>query len=243
MQMETDSEDLRSVAKTFNLGNHDVKVTENRVVVSGKTSQSWGKDVAFQRSKTEAHLEVVSKKPLLMVYISYLFYALGFLLIFVEDGVSVPTQMRLFVIAIVLLLTPLAMYFILPLKPFILGAAIFYVVIFSFSGFEYLEMAFEIVEDVVGAGYVESFIMGAAMLPILLHLMVSQTMITYRLRLQDEDTSFEVISRGSPAKRLVDYMKRDYLEKSWPDVLRRLFEFRIPLFFLRLSSERMKRCQ
>jgi len=227
----------------FNLGNHDVKVGDEDILVLGKTSGSWGKEVVLNRRTATAQLEVASARPLYLVYASYLLYTLGFLLIFVEDGISASTQIALFAIAALILLLPLLLYFALPLKLFVAMVAIFYILVFTLPGFSQLEMMMEMIKEVVGEGYVESFVMGAGMLPILLYVMVSQTIVEYRLRIRDGDQSFELASRGLPAKRLVDYLERGQLPRDWTDAFRRLLEFRVPLFFLRLSHHRMKRCQ
>lgn len=227
----------------FNLGNHDVRVGNERIVVLGKSSRSWGKEVTLDRGTAKFQIDVAFRRPLYLVYASYLLYAFGFLLIFVEDGIPASTQLILFGIAALLLLVPLVLYFILPLRLFVVFTAIFYLVVFFMPRFGQLEMFLEIVKEVVGEGYVESFVMGAAMLPILLHVMVSQTLVTYKVRIQDGEKSVELISRGAPAKRLMSYMERGQLPRDWTDAFRRLLEFRVPLFFLRLSHQRMKRCQ
>lgn len=227
----------------FNLGNHDVRVGDEEIAVLGKTSRSWGKEVTLDRRTTAVQLEVASARPLYLVYASYLLYTLGFLLIFVEDGISTSTQITLFAIAGVILLLPLLLYFGLPLKLFVAIMVPFYILIFAVPGFSQLEMMMEMVKEVVGEGYVEGFIMGAGMLPILLYVMVSQTIVEYRLRIRDGNRSVELTSRGLPAKRLVNYLERGQLPRDWTDAFRRLLEFRVPLFFLRLSHQRMKRCQ
>jgi hypothetical protein len=237
------SESDESSRVTFNLDKHDVEVGEDRIVVRGKTSDSWGKEVVLDRSTATAETETESARPLYLVYATFAIYTFGFLLIFVQDGIAVSTQMVLFGIAALLILLPLSLYFALPLKLFAVAAVVFYVLTFSFSGLGQLETILSIVEDLVGEDYLEAFIMGAGMLPVLLHVMVSQTIVTRRLRIADQGRAVELTSAGRSAERLVEYLERGSLPGDWADAFRRLLEFRVPLFFLRLSRQRMKRCQ
>ncbi len=226
--------------KTFNLGDYDVDVTPDKVVIRGKTGGEWGKERFLTRPGVEASISVESKAHLKVLYLAYPLYAFAFIMLFVIDGIMLTEQIAIFGVALALLLTPLLLYALLPRVAFMISLAVFFVVVFSFRQASHLRTVLEVVEGVAGAGYVESFIMGASLLPILLHFVVSQTMIKYRLRLKKESELFEVLTWSRSAPALVDYIRFGQRERGFS--LKRFLWFDFPMIFLRLSKDRMKTC-
>ncbi len=219
--------------RTFNLGDFNVRVTPDLITIKGKDPASWGKDLVLDPAKTQASIATESRTPLYIFYLVYAVYAYGFLMFFVTSGISAVTQVSIFALALFVMFMPLIFELLLPTKPFLIATAAFFVVLFSLSETQPLAIAFEAVEKSVGKGNVEAFVIFAAILPILLRRMISQTMIRYRLRLDDGSSRFEALTENPAAVALVDYLNHG--------APRRRF-FRFPLFFLNLSRKRMKPC-
>jgi len=219
--------------KRFNLGDYDVQVAGDEVIVSGKTSDSWQREKVLERSEVEAEISTESRTPVFIFYLVYAMYAVGFLMFFVSSGITPYTQLVVFAIALVILFTPLVLESMLPTKFFLAAAAVFFILVFSLPGLEYLSVAFKSVESAVGKGHVEEFLIFASIFPILLRRMIGQMMVSYRLKLEQGGEKFEVVTESPSAVSLVEYLKDGYSHRSF---------FKMPSFFLNLSRKRMKSC-
>jgi len=229
--------------KTFNMGDYAVRITEGQVEVRSKKGKEWGQAVLFQRASVKASFTPVSRKPLIVLWVGYLFYALGFLTLFVVDGIPQSDQVAVLGIALSLLLVPLLLYIFLPTTIFVAGCAVFFVAIFSAPELGYMGTLFQAAQEAIGGGYVEAFIIGASLFPIVLHVMVGQTIVKYRLLLEEGPNRFEGMAYGSSRSALLRHIAEGPPEMGQGFSLRRLFEFRLPFFFMRLSRGRMKSCQ
>jgi hypothetical protein len=128
---------------------------------------------------------------------------------------------------------PLAFDVLLSTRQFLILTAIFYVAVFSAAGYEPLATAFKAVEQSVGKGYVEAFIIFASILPLLMRRMISQMMISYRLKLEEGSSRFEVLTDNPGAVELVNYLREGPAKRSF---------YKFPMFFLTLSRKKMKPC-
>lgn len=219
--------------RTFNVGDYNIRATPEFVTIQGKTSETYGEDIRLDRQRTQATIDTESRTPLFVFYLVYLAYAVGFLMFFVTTGISVATQASIFGVALALMFTPLIFEVALPTVRFLILTAVFYVCVFSLSGMAPLATAFKAVENAVGEGYVEAFIIFASLFPILLKGMISQMMISYRLRLSEGTEKFEVLTSSPGAPALVEYLRQGPAKRHF---------HKMPFFLMRLSRRRMKPC-
>jgi hypothetical protein len=219
--------------KTFNVGDYNIKASPDYITITGKTPETWGRDIRMDRDRTKATIATESRTPLFIFYLVYVAYALGFLMFFLTTGIGVATQVFILGLALVMMFTPMVLDTALPTRKFLVGTAVFYVIVFSLADYAPLSTAFEAVEGAVGKGYVEAFIIFASVFPILLKRMVSQMMISYRLKLEEGSRKFEVLTESPGAPALMDYLKGETETKAG---------FKLPMFFFRLSRRRMKPC-
>jgi len=243
MGSDVDRLERQRSEKTFNMGDYDVRVTEDEVEVRSKKGKEWGQTVLFKRASVKASFSPVSRKPLIALWVGYLFYALGFMTIFVVDGIPQSDQIAVLALALSLLLVPLLMFIFLPTTIFVAGCAVFFLAVFSAPESGHLGTIFQAAQDAVGKDYVEAFIIGAALLPIVVHMMVIQTIVKYRLSLEEGSNRFEAMAYGSARSSLLRYIREGPPEIGQGLSLRGLFEFKLPFFFMKLSKGRMKSCQ
>jgi hypothetical protein len=227
--------------KVFNLGSCSVGVSREHVIVRGKVGTEWGKEQIFDRNKVEPSVTVRSRSSQYILYIGIGFYILGFMTLFVIDGLRETDQLYLFGLSLFILLLPIVLYVLIPIKPFLVGSAAFYLVIFSLPQGEQLQIIFTVVEDMLGSGYVESFFIGAGMLPIVMHIIVSQTLVRYDFWLKEGDRTFHTQVSGRAAHAAANYIR------NWSPPERRFSPERFmwsdfQMFFLRLSKARTKSC-
>jgi len=227
--------------KVFNLGRFSLSVSRDRVVVRGKVGEEWGREQVFDRGSVETSVTPVSRSSQHVLYAGFAFYLLGYLTLFVVDGLRTPQQLYVFGISLLILLLPLIFYITITLKPFLVFSAAFYLVLFSLPVEGQLGVVFQVVEDMVGAGYVESFFVGASMLPIIMHVIVKQTLVRYDFWLVEENKKFHTRVAGRVAPVAESYIR------NWSPPGRRFspgrfmwFDFQH--FFLRLSKNREKSC-
>jgi len=229
--------------KSFNMGDYTVRVTDDEVEVRSKKGKEWGQTTVFRRASVKASYLPASRKPLIALWAAYPFYALGFMTVFVVDGIRQSDQAAVLGIALSLLLVPLLLHLLLPTTIFIAGCAVLFLAVFSAPEVGQLGILFQAAQEAVGKGYVEAFIMGASLFPIALHAMIRQTIVKYRLVLEEGPRRFETTAYGSSKSALLRCIREGPPERQAGFSLRRLIEFRLPFFFMRLSKERMKSCQ
>jgi hypothetical protein len=227
--------------KIFNLGNYSMEVSEDRVVVRGKVGKEWGKERVFDRENVDTSIEPRSRKSQYILYVGFCFYVLGFMTLFVIDGMTVSDQLYLFGFSLFVLLLPILLYAALPMKPFLIGSAIFYLVLFSLSGGGQMETMFQIVEDMLGEGYVEAFFIGASFLPIIMHIIVRQTLVRYDFWLKEGDRTFHSVVSGRVAPIAVNYI-RNWTPPRGRFSIGKFMWSDFQLFFLRLGKARTKSC-
>jgi len=170
--------------RRFNLGDYDVVVTPSRLKVEGKTPPAWGKRLTFDRAKTSVTVHTESRTPLFMFVLAFLVYALGFIMFFVSSGVSASRQIAMLGVGLAILFTPTILDLSLPLNRFAVATAVFFVAIFTLPAFGFLKSSFSAVEQAVGKGHVEEFIIFASLFP-----------------------SFETITESSAALALEEYLR------------------------------------
>ncbi len=220
--------------RTFNFGDYNARVTPDQIRIWGKISSEYGDDVILDRSRTRTSISTVSRTPLFMFYVIYPVYAFGFLMFFIAQDIAVETQISIFALAIFMMFTPLVLDKLLPTNYFLIATAVFYVGIFSLSKTEPLTTAFKAVEESVSEGYVETFIIFASLLPLLIRRMIGQMMIGYRLKLDDGSRSFQIETESAAAPAMVEYLRKGYVPGR---------PLRLPAFLMALSRRRMKSCQ
>ncbi len=220
--------------RRFNLGDYDVVVTPSQIKVEGKTPSAWGKHLTFDRAKTSVTVHTESRTPLFIFVLAFLVYALGFIMFFVSSGVSASRQIAMLGVGLAILLIPTILDLSLPLNRFAVATGVFFVAIFTLPAFGFLKTSFSAVEQAVGKGHVEEFIIFASLFPIALRRMVSQMMVNYRVRVDDGESSFETVTESSAALALQDYLRVGGRKRTL---------FRLPSFFLRLSKRSLKYCE
>jgi hypothetical protein len=233
--------DRQKARKVFNLGNYSLVVSENRVVVRGKVGRDWGKERVFDRNEVDASIEPRSRKSQYILFVGFGFYVLGFITLFVVDGLRVPEQLYLFAISLFVLLFPILLYATIPMKSFLFGSAVFYLVLFSVPVEGQLGIMFQIVEDMLGEGYVEAFFIGASFLPIIMHVIVRQTLVRYDFWLKEGGETFHSVVSGRAAPVALNYI-RNWTPPSGRFSVGKFMWSDFQLFFLRLSKARMKSC-
>lgn len=225
--------ELQRSRRTFNIGDYNVKATPSSIIVKGKTPESWGRDIEMDRSRAKVSISTQSRTPMFIFYLIYVAYAFGFLMFFLTTGITMATQISIFALALFLMFTPLAFDVLVSTRRFLILTAVFYVAVFSLSGYEPLHTAFKAVELSAGKGYVETFIIFASIFPLILRRMIAQMMISYRLKLEEGSSRFEVLTDSPGAVDLVNYLREGPARKSF---------YKFPLFFLTLSRRKMKPC-
>ena len=225
--------ELERSKRTFNIGDFNVKATPDSIIIKGKTSESWGRDLEMDRSRARIQISTESRTPMFIFYLVYVAYAVGFLMFFITSGVTLTTQVSIFALALFLMFTPLVFDSLLSTRQFLILTAVFYVAIFSAAGYEPLQTAFKAVEQSAGKGYVETFIIFASIFPLILRRMIAQMMISYRLKLEEGSSKFEVLTESPGAVELVNYLREGPAKRSF---------YRFPSFFFKLSRKRMKPC-
>ncbi|MBU7003929.1 MAG: hypothetical protein HXS50_00075, partial [Theionarchaea archaeon] len=227
--------------KIFNLGDYSMEVSEDRVVVRGKVGREWGKERVFDRESVDTSIEPRSRKSQYILYVGFGFYILGFMTLFVADGMMVPDQLNLFAFSLFVLLLPILLYAALPMKPFLIGSALFYLVLFSLPAGGQLGTMFQIVEEMLGEGYVEAFFVGASFLPIIMHIIVRQTLVRYDFWLKEGDRTFHSLVSGRVAPIAMNYI-RNWTPPRGRFSVGKFMWSDFQLFFLRLGKARMKSC-
>ena len=97
-----------------------------------------------------------------------------------------------------------------------------------------LKASFSAVQQAVGKGHVEEFIIFASLFPLALRRMVSQMMVSYRVRIDDGSSKFETVTESSTAISLKDHVETGPRHRQL---------FKLPAFLLRLGRKSMKHCE
>ncbi len=228
--------------KRYNLGDYDVIVGQDTVTIRSKTPTEWGKSTVLKRPGTKASITSRPGKSLRIFYLAYALFILVFSMFFVTTEVSEPTQIQLVGLALALILIPFALYMVLPAWVFVGAIALHFVVLFSLPGSMLLETAFKTIEESVGQGNVETFIIAASLLPVILHIMLEQTMVRYTLTLEEGGNVLRIPTWNSHVKALVQHVNTGAGKPGIETLLKRFFLMRLPSYFLKLGRHRMKNC-
>jgi hypothetical protein len=238
--------DQAKARKVFNLGAYSLDVSREQVVVKGKIGREWGEKQYFERDSVEASAEIKSRSSVNILYVGLGFYILGYLTLFVVDGIPSTDQTYILVQALGILLLPMILYVLLPLKLFVLGTVIFYLLLFSLPEAGYRLTIFKVAEDMLptgspGESYVEAFFVAVSLMPILIHKMVSQTLVRYDFWLKEGKRTFHTVVSGRVAPVAVNYI-RNWTPPRGRFSIGKFMWSDFHLFFLRLSKARMKSC-